>query len=46
MLTDLTKDIREMDGLRKTAIISRKLDRLNIDIVALQETRLAGSLDA
>ena len=42
MLTGLTKDIRDNDGLRKTAVISRELDRLNVDIAALQETRLAG----
>ena len=39
MLTDLTKDIRNVDGLHKTAVISKELDRLN----TLQETRLAGS---
>ena len=43
MLTGLTKDIRDTDGLRKTAVISRELDRPNVDIAALQETRLAGS---
>ena len=43
MLTGLTTDIRNTDGPRKTAIISRELVRLNVDIAALQETRLAGS---
>ena len=43
MLTGLTTDIRNTDGPRKTAIISRELARLNVDIAALQETRLAGS---
>ena len=42
MLTGLTKDISDNDGLRKTAVISRELDGLNVDIAALQETRLAG----
>ena len=43
MLTGLTMDIRNTDGPCKTAIISRELARLNVDIAALQETRLAGS---
>lgn len=43
MLTGLTKDIRDTDGLRNTAVIRRELDRPNVDIPALQETRLAGS---
>ena len=43
MLTVLTKDIRNTDSLRKTAKISRDLDRINADIAALQETRVAGS---
>ena len=42
MLTGLTKDIRDIDGACKTAVISRELERLNIDIAALQETRIAG----
>ena len=42
MLTGLTKDIHDIDRLRKTAVISRELDRLNVDIAALQEMRLAG----
>ena len=29
--------------IRKTAFIDRELSRLNLDIVALQETRIAGS---
>ena len=40
MLTGLTKDIH--DGARKTAVISRELVRLKVDIAALQETRIAG----
>ena len=42
MPTGLTKDINDIDGLCKTAVINRELDRLNVDIAALQETRLAG----
>ena len=42
MLTGLTKDIRDNDRLRKTAVFSRELDRLNVVIAALQETRIAG----
>ena len=34
---------QEAPGLRKTAIIARELEKLNLDIVALQETRLPGS---
>ena len=34
---------RHTDGLRKTAVTSRELDRLNVDIAALQEIRLASS---
>ena len=43
MLTGLTKDIRSTDSLRKTAVIIRELDRLNVDIATLQKTRLVGS---
>ena len=42
MLTGITKDIHDIDRLRKTAVISRELDRLHVDIAALQEIRLAG----
>ena len=42
MLTGLSKDIRDIDGARKTAVISRELVRLKVDIAALQETRIAG----
>lgn len=46
MTTGLNMDIRDIDGPRKTAVISSELARLNVDIAALQETRLAdyGSL--
>ena len=41
MQTGLHDDIR--DGIiRKTVLIDRELDRLQLDIVGLQETRLAG----
>jgi len=42
----LNIDIRDIDGPRKTAVISSELARLNVDIAALQETHLAdyGSL--
>ena len=41
MLTGISDDLRSIDDLRKTAIINNELLRLNVDIVALQETRLA-----
>ena len=46
MLPGLTDDLQVMDDARKTAVIDRELRRLNIDIAALQETRLpeTGSL--
>ena len=45
-MTGLNMDIRDIDGPHKTAVISSELTRLNVDIAALQETRLAdyGSL--
>ena len=36
----LSEDLQQVDDSRKTAIINRELKRLNIDIAALQETRL------
>lgn len=36
----LSDDLQQIDNARKTAVISRELKRLNIDIAALQETRL------
>ena len=36
----LSDDPQQIDDARKTAIINRELKRLNIDIAALQETRL------
>ena len=46
MRPGLTDDLQVMDDARKTAVIDRELHRLNIDIAALQETRLpeTGSL--
>ena len=40
MCPGLCDDIQQIDDARKTAVISRELKRLNIDIAALQETRL------
>ena len=47
MCTGMTEDLQTMDNSRKSAIIDRELKRLNIDIAALQETRLpdSGSVD-
>ena len=46
MRPGLTDDLQAIDDARKTAVIDRELHRLNIDIAALQETRLpeTGSL--
>ena len=46
MHTGLSDSLDHIDDFRKTAIIDRELDRLNVDISALQEIRLAdcGSL--
>ena len=38
-----TTDLDQTSEIRKTAIIDRELERLNVDIAALQETRLADS---
>lgn len=43
MLTGLSDDLSAIDDCRKTAVINDELFRLNVDIVALQETRLADS---
>ena len=40
MCPGLSKDLPQIDDARKTAVISQELKRLNIDIAALQETRL------
>ena len=46
MCPGLDEDLQKVNNARKTAIIDRELYRLNLDIVALQETRLSsfGSL--
>ena len=46
MTAGLSDDLQQIDAARKTAIINAELHRLDIDIAALQETRLAdnGSL--
>jgi len=46
MRTGLSDDLTDIEDIRKTAAIDRELYRLNIDIAALQETRLpeSGSL--
>ena len=46
MCPGLDEDLQKVTNARKTAIIDRELSRLNLDIVALQETRLSsfGSL--
>ncbi|XP_012937735.1 uncharacterized protein LOC106011717 [Aplysia californica] len=38
-----TTNLEKTEDIRKTAIIDRELTRLNVDITALQETRLANS---
>ena len=40
MTTGLTDDLRKVSDFPKTAIINNELKRLNVDIAALQETRL------
>ena len=40
MCPGFNDDPRLVDDMRKTAVINRELKKLNIDIVALQETRL------
>ncbi|XP_066302904.1 uncharacterized protein [Branchiostoma lanceolatum] len=39
----LTENLKDIDDARKTAVINDELRRLNVDIAALQETRLADS---
>ena len=43
MCPGLSDDLCQIDDFRKTAIINNELKKLNIDIAALQETRLASS---
>ena len=42
MQTGMSDDLENVTDAPKTSIIDRELERLNIDIVGLQETRLAG----
>ena len=37
---DFSDDLQEVNDARRTAVIDRELSRLQMDIVALQETRL------
>ena len=41
MLTGISDNLGSINELRKTAVINNELTRLDVDIVALQETRLA-----
>eukprot|EP00745_Piridium_sociabile_P043277 TRINITY_DN8831_c0_g1_i1.p1 TRINITY_DN8831_c0_g1~~TRINITY_DN8831_c0_g1_i1.p1 ORF type:complete len:1016 (+),score=240.62 TRINITY_DN8831_c0_g1_i1:1061-4108(+) len=43
MTPGFTDDLQEVSDARKTAIIDMELNRLQMDIVALQETRLSGT---
>ena len=43
MCPGLSDSLENLQGCRKTAVIDRELNRLNADIAALQETRLADS---
>jgi len=43
MCPSLSDDLQQIDSARKTANIHRELKRLNIDIAALQKTRLSDS---
>ena len=43
MCPGLSEDLEQIDDTRKTAVIDLELARLNIDIAALQETRLLSS---
>ena len=43
MTPGLTSDLMMVTDMRKTAMIKNKLERLQLDVVALQETRLAES---
>ena len=43
MHSGLSDNLQQIHDARKTAIIDRELAKRNIDIAALQETRLAAS---
>lgn len=40
MLPGLEDNLSKISDIRKTAVIDAELDRLNVDIAAVQETRL------
>ena len=42
MQTGMSCDLEEVTDVPKTSVIDKELNRLNIDIAGLQETRLAG----
>ena len=42
MQTGMSGDLEEVTDVPKTSVIDKELNRLNIDIAGLQETRLAG----
>lgn len=41
MLTGISENLQDINDTRKTAVINDELMRMNVDIAALQETRLA-----
>ena len=41
MTPGFSDDLQKVNDARKTAVIDRELSRLQMDIVALQETRLS-----
>ena len=43
MTPGFSQNLQDIDDARKTAVIDKELHRLNMDIVGLQETRLADS---
>merc|ERR1712240_499501 len=43
MTTGLSAELKDISDVRKTAVINNELKRLEVDIVTLQETRLADS---
>ena len=45
MMSGLSENIQQINDHRKTAAIDAELGRMNVDIAALQETRLAEAED-
>ena len=41
MTPGLSQDLRTINDVKKTAVVNDELSRLKVDIVTLQETRLA-----